>query len=62
MAKLNSIALDFFVLVSGQIVVCTHLMPAAQLLAAYVQFCWWLPGRDLAGDIYAPRGFYGIIA
>jgi hypothetical protein len=31
----NSIALDFFVLVSGQIVVCTHLMPAAQLLAAY---------------------------
>lgn len=31
----NSIALDFFVLVSGQIVVFTHLMPAAQLLAAY---------------------------
>jgi hypothetical protein len=31
----NSIALDFFVLLSGQIVVCTHLMPAAQLLAAY---------------------------
>jgi len=31
----NGIALDFFVLVSGQIVVCTHLMPAAQLLAAY---------------------------
>src|SRR5258705_1352641 len=31
----NSIALDFFVLVGGQIVVSTHLMPAAQLLAAY---------------------------
>jgi hypothetical protein len=31
----NSVALDFFVLVSGQIVVFTHLMPAAQLLAAY---------------------------
>src|SRR5258708_11114614 len=31
----NGIALDFFVLVSGQIVACTHLMPAAQLLAAY---------------------------
>jgi hypothetical protein len=31
----NSIALDFFVLVGGQIVVFTHLMPAAQLLAAY---------------------------
>jgi hypothetical protein len=31
----NSIALDFFVLVAGQIVVFTHLMPAAQLLAAY---------------------------
>jgi hypothetical protein len=31
----NSIALDLFVLISGQIVVFTHLMPAAQLLAAY---------------------------
>jgi hypothetical protein len=31
----NGIALDFFVLVGGQIVVFTHLMPAAQLLAAY---------------------------
>jgi hypothetical protein len=31
----NGIALDFFVLVGGQIVLFTHLMPAAQLLAAY---------------------------
>jgi len=64
MAKPGTALLSiFFVLVSGQIVVCTHLMPAAQLLAAnctiLLVVAWT---RSSWATFMAPRGFYGIIA